>query len=228
VNHVATNPTQRTEVMNNHTQILDVCINGSSIMDGICSGYPQDTIFSKILEHLSHHAKFLIHNSLIYFKKHDMLVLCVPRVIVMGHRLTKSIIDHGHTSLSHLGLEKTEYYIACFYQWPTMSRGMLTFCKSCGQCQVAKDSTQKPKGLLHSLPIPTRLWESIGMDFIGPLPITDKGFDFIWTIICPLTGMVYIIPITMSTGAVALADKHLHEVVRLYGVARSIVSNHDP
>jgi Integrase zinc binding domain len=132
---------------------------------------------------------------------------------VKGHRLTETIIDHGHTSLGHLGMEKTEYYIACFYWWPTMSKDILTFCKSCGQCQVAKDSTQKPKGLLHSLPIPTRPWESISMDFIGLLPVTNKGFDFIWTIICRLTGMVYIIPITMSTGAAVLADKYLHEVV---------------
>jgi hypothetical protein len=66
------------------------------------------------------------------------------------------------------------------------------------------------------------------MDFIGPLPITDKGFDFIWTIICQLTGIVHIIPITMSTGAAALTDKYLHEVVRLHGVASSIVSDRDP
>jgi hypothetical protein len=66
------------------------------------------------------------------------------------------------------------------------------------------------------------------MDFIGPLPITDKGFDFIWTIIYRLTGMVYIIPITMSTGAAALADKYLHEIVRLHRVASSIVSDQDP
>jgi hypothetical protein len=63
------------------------------------------------------------------------------------------------------------------------------------------------------------------MDFIGPLPITNKGFDFIWTVICRLTGMVHIIPITMSIGTAALADKYLHEVVRLHGVAQSIVSD---
>jgi hypothetical protein len=66
------------------------------------------------------------------------------------------------------------------------------------------------------------------MDFIGPLPVTNKGFDFIWTIICRLTGIVHIIPITMSTGAAALADKYLHKVVQLYGVASSIVSDQDP
>jgi hypothetical protein len=113
VNCVATNPTQRTEATNNRTQILDVCTNGLSIMEDICLGYLQDTIFSKILEHLSHHANFSIHDGLI--KKHDTLVLCIPQVIMKGHRLTEAIIDHGHMSLSHLGTEKTEHYVAHFY-----------------------------------------------------------------------------------------------------------------
>jgi hypothetical protein len=103
------------EATNNRIQILDVHINGSSIMEDIRLGYPQDTIFSKILEHLSHHANFSIHNGLIYFKKHDTLVLCIPRVIVKGYRLTEAIIDHGHMSLGHLGTEKTEHYVARFY-----------------------------------------------------------------------------------------------------------------
>jgi hypothetical protein len=84
-------------------------------MEDICLGYPQDTIFSKILEHPSQHANFSIHDGLIYFKRHDMLVLCIPRVIMKGHRLTKAIIDHGHTSFGHLGMEKTEHYVARFY-----------------------------------------------------------------------------------------------------------------
>jgi hypothetical protein len=54
-------------------------------MDDICLGYPQDTVFSKILEHPSYHANFSIHDGLIYFKKHDTLVLCIPQVIMKGH-----------------------------------------------------------------------------------------------------------------------------------------------
>jgi hypothetical protein len=76
-------------------------------MEDIHSWYPQDTVFSKILEHLSHHATFLIHNRFIYIKKHDTLVLCIPQVIMKGHRLTKSIIDHGYMALGHLGSDKT-------------------------------------------------------------------------------------------------------------------------
>jgi hypothetical protein len=54
-----------------------------------------------------------------------------------------------------------------------MATDIELFCTSCAKCQMKKKkktSTQWPKGLLHSLPIPDRLWQSIGIDFMGPLP----------------------------------------------------------
>ena len=42
-------------------------------------------------------------------------------------------------------------------------------------CVTTKAANSKPTGLLHSLPIPDRLWHLIGMDFMGPLP---KWNDF--------------------------------------------------
>jgi RNase H-like domain found in reverse transcriptase/Integrase zinc binding domain len=133
-NYTDTKSPQNIAEVDKCANVPDICINGSTIMEDIHLGYPQDTVFSKILEHPAHHTTFSIHNRFIYFKKQDTLVLCMPRVIVKGHRLTKSIIDHGHTSLGHLGPNKTEHYLARFYWWPTMSKDILNFCKSCGRC----------------------------------------------------------------------------------------------
>ncbi|KZT63164.1 hypothetical protein DAEQUDRAFT_185380 [Daedalea quercina L-15889] len=36
-----------------------------------------------------------------------------------------------------------------------------------------------PTGLLHSMPIPTRPWQSVGMDFVGPFP-TSQGSDYLY------------------------------------------------
>jgi hypothetical protein len=49
--------------------VPDIHINGSTIMEDIHSGYPQDTVFSKILGHPAHHTMFSIHDRFIYFKK---------------------------------------------------------------------------------------------------------------------------------------------------------------
>ena len=51
-----------------------------------------------------------------------------------------------------------------------------------GICVTTKDANSKLAGLLHSLPILDRLWQSIGMDFMGPLPKLNN-FDYLLVII---------------------------------------------
>ena len=63
-----------------------------------------------------------------------------------------------------------------------MGTNIELFCSSCTSCQVTKDSNQKPSGLLHSLPIPDQPWQSIGMDFMGPLPISN-GHGYLLVVI---------------------------------------------
>jgi hypothetical protein len=64
------------------------------------------------------------------------------------------------------------------------------------------------------------------MDFIGPFP-ESNGLNYLWVVICRLTSMVHLIPINTSTTAKDLSWKYLREVVRLHGLASSIVSDRD-
>ena len=81
-----------------------------------------------------------------------------------------------------------------------------------------KTSNQRPQGLLHSLPIPTKPWSSIGMDFMGPFPLSNN-LDYIWVVLCRLTSLVHLIP---------LAPLFMANIVRLHGLPETIVSDHDP
>ena len=63
-----------------------------------------------------------------------------------------------------------------------MATDIEAFCKSCGKCQTNKTDTLKPQGFLHSLPIPDKPWQSVGMDFMGPLP-QSLGNDYLLVII---------------------------------------------
>ncbi|KXN92173.1 hypothetical protein AN958_09083 [Leucoagaricus sp. SymC.cos] len=67
-------------------------------------------------------------------------------------------------------------------------------------CTHTKVPTTKPRGKIHPLLIPTKPWDSIGMDFIGPFP-KSKGHDYLWIKICHMTSMVHLIPVhtRMST-----------------------------
>src|SRR5258708_25316004 len=64
---------------------------------------------------------------------------------------------------------------------------------SCATCTCAKSPRHKPYGKLKQLPIPSRLWSSISMDFIEQLP-DSEGFSTILVIVDHLTKQAIFIP----------------------------------
>ncbi|KAL0391040.1 UNVERIFIED_CONTAM: RNA-directed DNA polymerase [Sesamum calycinum] len=73
------------------------------------------------------------------------------------------LIDPAAQGLVHL-VEQRAYY------WPQMWDDVETYAPSCLICQHDKADHQKKTGLLQSLPIPKRPWESVSMDYISRLP----------------------------------------------------------
>jgi hypothetical protein len=64
------------------------------------------------------------------------------------------------------------------------------------------------------------------MDFVGPFP-ESSGHDYLWVVICRLTSMVHLVPIKTTTTASELAWLYIREIVRLHGLANTIVSDRD-
>ena len=92
---------------------------------------------------------------------------------------------------------------------------MELFCSSCALCQTTKDSMQKPAGLLHSLPIPDRPWQSVGLDFMGPLP-KSKGYDYLLVVINRFTLQVHLLPTTTRATAKAVTWSFFTEIGRAH------------
>ena len=107
-----------------------------------------------------------------------------------------------------------------------MSHVIELYCKTCGICTTTKDMNSKLTGLLHSLLIPDRLWKSIGMDFMGPLPKLNN-FSYLLVVIDQLTSQVHLVPTTMTVTTRGVAWLILKEVMRLHGIPESIVSDRD-
>jgi hypothetical protein len=136
------------------------------------------------------------------------------------------IIDHAHKVIGHFGQFKTALYVRHSYWWPNMSKDISVFCDLCDTCQASKTSNQRPSGLLHTLPIPTRPWESVGIDFMGPLP-KSMDSDYLMVVIDRLTSLVHLIPTNTKVTATQVVWLYLREVVRLHGVPTSIISDRD-
>ena len=107
-----------------------------------------------------------------------------------------------------------------------MSHDIESYCKTCSICTTSKDANSKPTGLLHSLPIPDRPLQSIGLDFMGQLP-KSNNFDYLLVIINQLTSQVHLVPTTMTVTTRGIVWLILKEVMRLHGIPESIVSDRD-
>ena len=98
------------------------------------------------------------------------------------------------------------------------------YCKTCSTCAISKDVNSKLTSLLHSLLIPDRPWQSIGLDFMGPLP-KSNNFGYLLVVIDQLTSQVHLVPTTTTITTRGVAWLILKEVVRLHGIPESIVSD---
>jgi hypothetical protein len=70
---------------------------------------------------------------------------------------------HGST---HEGFFKTMNRLKTVFYWPKMKEWVKIFIRECEVCQRHKVETTMPSGLLQPLPIPTKVWAEISMDFI--------------------------------------------------------------
>jgi hypothetical protein len=182
-------------------------------------------MFRKILEHPEHHKNFEINNDLIYYLPNSKIwALCIPHSEFWGRRVTELVLDQVHRIVGHMGPSITKNYARRNFWWPSLGSNVKAFCKSCAMCQAIKTSNQRPQGLLHSLPIPTTPWSSIGMDFMGPFPLAND-LDYIWVVLCRLTTLVHLIPLHTTTTAAQLAPLFMSHIVWLHGLPETIVSD---
>ena len=123
----------------------------------------------------------------------------------------------AHDSLGHFGFHKTYENIRHSYFWPNMRKDLEEgYIPSCVDCARNKNSTSKPSGPLHPLPVPDERCQSISMDFVGPLPV-DEGHDCILTITDRLGSDIRIIPTSIN-----LTANNSHQYSLITGTVKTV------
>ena len=207
---------------------MKITLGDETMTSVIKDGYKEDTVFKKVIENISQYPAYKIRKGILYLDNPvGQPVICVPNSTQGGRRILELIIDQAHTLIGHQGYRKVVDYVRKWFWWPSISKDIKKFCDSCGRCQTIKASTARPMGLLHSLPIPTRPWSSVAMDFVGPFP-KSKGFDFLMVILDRLSSMVHLLPTNTTAKAIDIAWLWLDNIVKLHGLPDTMVSDRDP
>lgn len=115
--------------------------------------------------------------------------LCIPK----DHRLP--LIREAHTSLlaGHFGIHKIVANLQRYVYWPNMVPKVEWYVKRCTVCNTSKPNNKK-LALYIPLPVPSRPWESISMDFLRGLSTTKKGNNYIFVIVDRFSKMAIMIP----------------------------------
>jgi hypothetical protein len=192
--------------------------------------YEDDPIFRTILDRPKDFRNFEVKDKIVYLKLNGKCLLCIPKVTINGRSVHEIIISEAHSLLAHLGANKTLNYLRDHVWWKDMVSHTKAYCETCITCKRSKPNNQKPYGLLNPLAVPSEPWESIGVDFVGPLPLSsnrDGEFDSITVVICLLTAMVEIIPSRTNYKAPEIAELMFEHVYKHHGLPKTIVSYRD-
>jgi hypothetical protein len=137
------------------------------------------------------------------------------------------LIEAIHEMLGHAGTDKTWSKLRKSVYWPLMYDDVKGYCQTCDTCQRNKQSTTKPAGPARTMPIPSRPWESIAIDFMGPFN-TSNGFKNIMVIQDRFSSSIIIEPLPDKYAAKDVADVMFKRYYGHYGFPESILSDRDP
>lgn len=133
---------------------------------------------------------------------------------------------HNAPTAGHPGKHGTLELVTRHYWWPKMASSVEQYVLGCNRCQRVKPA-HHPKATLQPQPVPSGPWENIGVDLIGPLPMSN-GFDMIAVYVDHFSNQCHLVPTTSTVTAEGIADIHYRDVFRLHGIPRKIYSDRGP
>lgn len=158
----------------------------------------------------------------------DGLLYINNRLLIPKHSdLRENLFRLAHDCLGHFGGDKTYSSLRDEYYWPNMRRDLINaYVPSCAECQRNKSRTKRPTGPLHPLPVPDDRFDSVTLDFVGPLP-PDEGYDALVTMTDRLGCDIQVAPCKMSMTAAEFASIFFDKWYCENGCPREIISDRD-
>lgn len=201
------------------------------LQDDIIKALSNDQLAKEIIKALEtdrrHHPRVPLGECKVH--KNGLLTVNGLIYIPNDEQLQCKIIKHchEHPAAGHPGRAATYEIITREFWWPSMRKTIARFISNCDTCARSKPVRHPPFGYLSPLPVPQRRWQSVSMDFIVGLPISD-GNDSILVVVDRLSKMAHFIPCTSEITSEGTAKLFADFVFKLHGIPANIVSDRGP
>lgn len=148
----------------------------------------------------------------------------LTKQLVVPGVLRERIISDAHTGVGgHAGFVRTYEQLRERAWWPSMAHDINLFINRCAYCQQAKALRRAPIPL-QPFTVPQGPWQIVGMDTIGPLPVTAKGNKYIAIMIDYFTRVAEHGVLAVQNSE-TLADTFIHNVVCRHGLPLSLITD---
>ncbi|MBW0514057.1 hypothetical protein O181_053772 [Austropuccinia psidii MF-1] len=160
-------------------------------------------------------------------QKEAKLLLFKDRVVIPSNKeLQLNILQKRHDSplAGHLGHDMTLKLIKTDIYWAGMNPFIQDYVSSCQQFSRNKKIHHKKFGLLKPLQIPSGPWNSLSMDFITQLPLSNS-FDSVLVVVDRFSKRAIFIPAYGMITSLQLAQISISHVFSNHSLPVSIVSD---
>ena len=166
-----------------------------------------------------------IHNGVLFkrFVKRDGTGECLQ--LIVPQSLKQRILRQMHDSVvsGHFGCKKTKAKVLQAFYWYGLREDIASYIRKCDICAVDKKPMKTPRAPLGSLRAGAP-GDCLATDYLGPLPVTERGNRYILLLTDHFTKYVEIIAVPYMTAEVCAA-KILNEYVSRWGCPLSIHSD---
>jgi hypothetical protein len=128
-----------------------------------------EQLYQKLLkEEDTRRDKYILKEGILYKKRNEQLLRVVRRFEIEPILY----LMHDHQLSAHFGVTTTRERVKEKYFWPGMDKDIEDYVRSCDNCQRRgkRDNIHK----LHSIEVKEPFY-CIGIDFVGPLPLTENN-----------------------------------------------------
>jgi hypothetical protein len=213
------------EESSNEDSLFNITFPNPTWVEDIKRSYESDAeIQSRIAELLGD-----TENSSTYSLRSGLLLYKGRIVVGNVESLRTKILHLVHNNLTtgHSNYQKTLHRAKQDFYRPRLRSEIRHYIRGCDMCQRQKHETLLPSRFLQPLPIPTRVWADISMDFIEGLHLS-QGASVIMVVVDQLGKYAHFMPIAHPFTATKISNVFMNNVFKLHGMLVSIICNTPP